>query len=244
MRCLLILIFVAISIGAAEPKLTGVVLQEGQWRLGVPNAQFRAVTSELWPPGLVPIFVVEKKGALHLRRFPLKGQENISEPLFFGEPLEDEKPFLGGRWEITATRALERPFLYWELVMDGPKITGRFDRYTDYRFGTMSGGEFVSNRFEMKIEYVADAYLLSGKFVDGKLKGIWKRADEAEHGTWEAKQNAVELPAMTNLVRLYEWRKGEERGYAVEGKAVGEGWLRAERALCRVWGMNRDTSRF
>lgn len=235
MRLLLLLVFAAATLRAAEPKLTPVGQQNGQWQIGVTNAQFRAVTSDLWPSGLVPIFLVEKKGVMHLRRFPLKGQENISEPLFFGAPLEDEKPFLGGRWEVTATRASGRPFLYWELVMDGPKITGRLDRYTDYRFGTISSGEFAANRFEMKIEYIMDAYLLTGTFADGYLKGVWKRTDDAEDGTWEAKPIAMELPMITNMIALYEWRKGDERAYAVEGKSIGAGWIRENRPLCRVW---------
>jgi hypothetical protein len=235
MRLFVLLLFAVAWVQGAEPKLTSIGLRGGAWQVGVTNAQFHAVTSELWPPGLVPIFVVEKKGVIHLRRFPLKGQENISEPLFFAAPLEDEKPFLGGRWEITATRASERPFLYWELVMDGPKIAGRLDRYTDYRFGTISGGEFVSNRFEMRVEYVMDAFLLTATWQDGVLKGDWKRTDDAEHGTWEAKQIAVPLPALRNLVALYEWRKGDERAYLIEGRSAGTEWMRETRPLCRVW---------
>jgi hypothetical protein len=235
MRLLALLLLTATCVGAADPKLNSVGLQNGQWQVGITNAQFNAVASELWPPGLVPIFVVEKKGVVQLRRFPLKGQENISEPLFFGAPPEDEKPFLGGRWEITATRGSERPFLYWELVMDGPKITGRFDRYTDYRFGTISSGEFVSNRFEMRVEYIMDAFVLTATFKDGVLKGDWKRTDDAEHGTWEAKQIAMPLPPFKNLVTLYEWRKGDDRAYLTDGKSAGADWLREMRPLCRVW---------
>jgi hypothetical protein len=235
MRLLILLLLTATFVGGADPKLTSVGMREAACHIGVTNAQFNAVTSELWPPGLVPIFVIERKGVTQLRRFPLKGQENISEPLFFGAPLEDEKPFLGGRWEITATRASERPFLYWELVMDGPKITGRFDRYTDYRFGTISSGEFISNRFEMRVEYIMDAFVLTATFKDGALKGDWKRTDDAEHGKWEAKQITVALPPFTNLVALHEWRKGDERAYLIEGKSAGEDWVKESRPLCRVW---------
>jgi hypothetical protein len=212
---------------AADPLKLGKIERDG--------AMFRAVVSVNWPPGLIPIFAVEKSGSLHWRRFPLRGQENNSEALFFGLPLEDEKPALNGRWEINATRPSGKAFLYWELTMDGTNVVGRLDPNTDYRFGTIAWGQFSSNKFAMRVEYVQDAFLLNGMLVDGRLKGDWKRTDEEESGVWEATQEPAPLPAGANLVRLFEWQNGTKRAYLIEGKSPGANWTRAERALCRVW---------
>lgn len=196
---------------------------------------FHAVVAEFWPPGMVPVFRVEKGGVTQWRRFPLRGQENNADAEFFGMPLAGEEAVLNGRWEVKATRNTEKPYLFWELAMSGTNFIGRFDRNTDYRFGTIAEGSFVANKFFMRAEYIQDAYLLNAVFTNRVLKGEWKRTDGEEGGLWEASQYAVILPPLTDLVELFEWQKGTNRVYLTAGKNPGEGWMRSEPALCRVW---------
>lgn len=200
---------------------------------------FLAVTTNTWPAGLAPIFAVEKTNRIELRRLPAAGQENSSEPLFCALPPLDEPEAakLAGRWECLGTRGTgTREFFGWDLAVDRENVAGRFDQSTDFRFARIAGGAFRSNRFDMRVEYIMDAYLVTGTWHDRKLKGEWRRVDESENGTWEATRPAVSLPSATNLVALYEWRRADgARQYLPKGESPGKDWERAARPLCRVW---------
>jgi hypothetical protein len=207
-------------------------------RLGAPV--FLAVITNEWPTGLVPIFAVEKAHGVELRRRGLAGEENTSEPLFFALPPEDEPDAakVAGRWECRAVRAKDsRNFLVWELAAEGEKISGRFDQATEYRVAFITGGTFRSNRLEMRVEYLRDAYALIGDWQQGKLKGDWRRTDDEERGTWEATREAGRPLPRGEIARLYEWRHPSDnaRHYAVEGEAMAANWERSLRPLCRVW---------
>ena len=209
-----------------------------QPRLGAPV--FLAVVTNQWPTGLVPVFALEKASGVELRRRGLAGEENSSEPLFFALPPEDEPDAakVAGRWECRAVRnADSRNFLVWELAVDMEKISGRFDQGTEYRVASVAGGTFRSNRFELRVEYLRDAYVLTGDWRDGKLKGDWRRTDDEEHGTWEATREEVQPLPGGEIVRLYEWRRVADnaRLYAVEAGTMAAGWERSPRPLCRVW---------
>ena len=207
-------------------------------RLGSPV--FLAVITNEWPTGLVPVFGVEKAHEVELRRRSLAGEENTSEPLFFALPPEDETDAakVAGRWECRAIRNTDsKKFLVWELAAEMEKISGRFDQGTEYRVASIAGGTFRSNRFELRVEYLRDAYVLTGDWRDGKLKGDWRRTDDEEHGTWEAAREEGRPPPRGEIVRLYEWRRASDnaRHYAVEGEKMAADWERSRRALCRVW---------
>jgi hypothetical protein len=200
---------------------------------------FLAVTTNTWPAGLVPLFAVEKTNRVELRRRAAAGQENSSEPLFFALPPADESAAarIAGRWECLGTRGTgTKEFFGWDLAVEGDSVTGRFDQFTDFRFARIGGGSFRSNRLELRVEYLMDAYLVKGSWHDGKMAGQWTRIDESESGVWEATRPAVILPAVTNLVALYEWKRDDgARRYLVETETAGDGWQRAVRPLCRVW---------
>src|SRR5687768_843217 len=44
----------------------------------IEGVAFRAMCTNQWLPGLVPMFMVEKSGQIELRRRPLRGQENTT----------------------------------------------------------------------------------------------------------------------------------------------------------------------
>ena len=209
---------------------------------------FVAVISTSWPAGLVPLFAVETENTFELRRLPMRGQENHSEPLFFALPPEDETNAVKicGKWNGLASnsqRSNHSPD--WELAIDGERVAGRFDPSGEYRVAFISGGTFRSNRFELNVEYINDRYALSGEWRDGKLAGTWHQVDDSDRGTWQATRPAgpAVLPSVTDTLPLYEWRRGEARRYAIEQQMKEVGWQRAVRPLCRVWRSDENTKR-
>jgi hypothetical protein len=208
-------------------------------RSEVEAASFLAVCTNIWPAGLVPIFAVEKTNRIELRRKPAFGVENSSEPLFFALPRGDETDAekIAGSWECIATRGPDgKEFFGWELAIEDEKLAGRFDQFTSFRFARVAGGTFQSNRFELKIEYLNDVYVVKGDWRDGELKGNWSHSDQSENGAWKATRTSAVLPPTTNVVALYEWRHPNgQRRYLVEGQTAGPEWERAAKPLCRVW---------
>lgn len=204
----------------------------------IEGAAFRAVCTNQWLPGLVPMFLVERRGQIELRRRPLRGQENTTEPLFFALPLEDEADAqrLAGRWECNAIRGNNtRADMGWELTMDGTNVVGRFDQYSEYRYAFVTGGTFQSNRLELKVEYISDIYMILGEWQNGQLVGTWRQNNDGEKGTWKAYRDTVVTFSANGSVALYEFRNGTARRYAFEDEKPGAGWERGSRALCRVW---------
>ena len=208
-------------------------------RAEIESASFLAVTTNVWPAGLVPMFAVEKTNRVELRRRPVLGDENSSEPLFYALPPADEPEAtkIAGRWECLGVRGTgTREFFGWDLCLDGEKLAGRFDQFTDFRFARIVGGTFHSNQFEMRIEYIMDAYLVKGTWRDGRMQGEWTRVDESENGTWEATRPKFVVPPATNLGALYEWRRVDDaRCYRLEDEKLSSEWKREPRPLCRVW---------
>lgn len=197
---------------------------------------FYAVITNTWPTGLVPIFAVELTNRVELRRRPRRGKENATEPLFFALPPRDEPEAakIAGRWDLEAIRyGGTKDFPVWELAVEGDQVSGRFDQNTDYRFAYLMGGTFRSNTLEVRVEYINDAYILQGTWNADAMKGRWHRADNSEEGPWQASRAAAIVPGNTNLIELYEWRRGDARYYGTNGP--GSEWTRAARPLCRVW---------
>ena len=208
-------------------------------RAEIDNTSFFAVTTNVWPAELVPIFAIEKTNRVELRRRPALGEENSSEPLFYALPPADEPEAtkIVGRWECLGVRGTgTREFFGWDLCLEGENVAGRFDQFTDFRFARVVGGTFRSNQFEMRIEYIMDAYLVKGTWREGSMKGEWTRIDESENGTWEATRPRFVVPPATNLGALYEWRRGDQaRCYRLEDEKLSPEWKRGARPLCRVW---------
>jgi hypothetical protein len=201
---------------------------------------FRAVVTNEWPAGLVPLFAVEGRQGFELRRLPLRGQENFSDPLFFALPPEQEPAALkiAGRWDCVAGREGElKDYFGWELSIENENVSGRFDQGSEYRYPYITAGSFRSNRLELRVEYIQDAYLLEGEWKEGKLSGKWRRSDDSEGGTWEAAREPVRLPDAKQSVPLYEWRRAADgkRRYALDGEKLEPDWERAATPLCRVW---------
>lgn len=206
------------------------------------EAVFLAICTNEWPAGLVPIFAIEKTNRIELRRRPELGMESLSDPIFFALPPEDEPEAakLAGRWECRAIRGNgSRDHLAWELAVEGENLAGRFNPNGEYRVATISGGAFRSNRFELRVEYFRDHYVLTGIWRDGRMRGEWRHTDDSERGTWEATRGLIRMPTGTGLtiVPLYEWRRSSDGAcdYRIEGDAAGLGWRRSVRPLCRVW---------
>ena len=208
-------------------------------RAEVEKLAFSAVCTNTWPAGLVPIFAVEKTNRTELRRRPAIGVENSSEPVFFALPRSDEMEAvkLAGSWECIATRGPDaKEFFGWDLAIEDEKVAGRFDQFTSFRFARVAGGTFQSNRFELRIEYLNDVYIVKGDWRDGKLNGKWSHSDQSESGAWEATRAQAILPPATNVASLYEWRHPNgERRYLIDGETAGADWQRVPKPLCRVW---------
>lgn len=221
------------------------LMTESEMQFGKINPQsarvvFWAAVTNSWPAGLVPLFAVEKGGAFKLRRLPVPGQGNFSDPLFFGLPPEDEPESakIAGRWDCQAIRGSgSKEYVSWDLSADAGVVAGRFDQNTQYRFAYVTGGSFRSNRFELRVEYIQDHYLLQGDWRDGKLAGEWQHLGGAERGAWEAERAPSAIPSHGAIAALYEWRRESDgaRRYALEEARLEEGWKRAAKPLCRVW---------
>jgi len=227
------------AVGGKQHFITREDFDFDQRRAEIESTPFLAVTTNVWPAGLVPIFAVEKTNRVELRRRPALGQENSSEPLFYALAPADEPDAtkIAGRWECLGVRGTgTKEFFGWDLCVDGENVAGRFDPFTDFRFARVVGGSFRSNHFEMRVEYIMDAYLVRGTWRDGRMKGAWTRVDESESGTWEATRAKFVVPPATNLGALYEWRRGDNaRCYRLEGETLAREWQRGTRPLCRVW---------
>ena len=120
--------------------------------------------------------------------------------------------------------------------METNRVTGRFDPETDYRFAYVSGGVFLSNRFNLKIEYIQNRYELEGVLEETTLKGTWVKMDGSEQGEWTARRDPyyrLRLPA-DNAVPLYAWRPSETDpwAYTLDPKEFS---IHERRVLCKVW---------
>jgi hypothetical protein len=227
--------------GGGQTLATPAQIELQKWRSEA--VAFRAVVTNAWLTGLAPIFAMNKTNQIELRRRPPRGQENFSEPFFFALPLPEEREAaqLNGRWDCRATREGSKPSPVFELAAVGNQVFGRFDQNTDYRFAFITGGSFRSNWLELRVEHIQEAYLLTGHWRDGELRGQWRHSDDSENGTWEASRPRSPLPS-NKTVALYEWRRLADSAlcYAVEGEPMSSDWERAPRPLCRVWRPRSD----
>lgn len=228
--------------GARQRLLTADQLAAGQPAARLREIAFRAVVTNVWLPGLVPVFGIERPNDFELRRRPPPDQEPFLEPLFFALPPEDdlESTRLAGYWECRAIRGDgSRAWLGWELAVEGEEVAGRFDQNTEYRFGLITGGTFREGRLVLHAAYNADRYLLNGVCEEGRLRGHWRHVADTERGTWEASRAAADLrlPPAAEAVPLYEWRRRPDgaRRYAFADEPMEPAWERTARPLCRVW---------
>lgn len=205
-------------------------------------AVFSAVVDREWHPGLLPVFAVEKSGSWELRRRPGTGQENFSEPVFFGLPPENEPEAVSacGRWEVSATRADGSVLrLALELAVEGEAVSGRFDQNMDYRFAQVIGGSFRTNRLELAVKYINDDYRLLTERRGERWAGRWQRTDDSEGGALELFRGLppAELPVGGQLVDLREFRRtgSDSRLYRLADEPVPDGWIAEARPLVRVW---------
>src|SRR4029078_7276861 len=139
---------------------------------------------------------------------------------------EPDTAKLIGRWDCRATRDGSKPSPSLELTLEGEHVAGRFDQNTDYRFAFITSGTFKSNLIELHIEYIKDAYLLTGRWQEGRLKGVWRRSHDSENGTWEATRPLAPPTLITHeAVALYEWRRSADGAYryAAEGEQLDAG---------------------
>jgi hypothetical protein len=156
------------------------------------STAFMAVVSSTWPSGLVPLFSVETEEGFELRRLPMHGQENQSEPLFFALPpiSETNASKLAGHWHGLASNAQRNHHSPdWQLAVEGERVAGRFDPMGEYRVAFIRGGIFRSNLLRLEIEYINDRYILEGAWKDGKLA-----ADRRRRAGWWRMERQPERP--------------------------------------------------
>ena len=206
---------------------------------------FSAFIARQWPEGYVPLFAVDREKTFELRRRQPRGQENFMEPAFFAMPLAHETNALhSGRWIVEATREDgSKPFLGWDLAVEGDKASGRLDQDTDYRHAFVTGGTLRSNTLELNIDYINDKFFLLGSFKTNGFKGTWTKLDKSETGDWVAYRpppQTINLPG-AKLVPLYQWRHpttGMLR-YRTEARPLDQPWKRQE-AICLVWESKQE----
>jgi hypothetical protein len=227
--------------GKKYPRLAShsfIILHNLSDRIGEPA--FYAVSAMAFPPGLIPVYAVERNESFELRRLPPKGRENFMDPLFFALPPEEETGAarVAGAWDCTAESIHGiQSYFGWELAISDDQVTGRFDPNTDYRFAFITGGSFQSNRLELFVEYINDRYQVTGDWKDGTLAGTWRRTDDDDHGAWEATRPATNFSLPPEAVPLYEWVRSSDntRHYSIDPEWNETGWERSPRPLCRVW---------
>jgi len=205
--------------------------------------------SDDWPPGLVPIYAVERRGLTELRRRPPRGQENFVDPLFYALPGTSETNAftIAGRWQVRAIgNDGHRHQLTWELTIEGDAVSGRFDQNTEYRFAFIDGGTWRSNRLELLVEYVNEHFALAGELTETNLTGTWRRTDDSRSGTWTAERlgDPLQLGERVELRDLFTWREPGNPAlrYGVEPPDASGRWQRAEPLLGRVWRRRSGTA--
>ena len=203
--------------------------------------RLRLITSSTWPTGLIPVFEVERDGRYELRRRPMVGRENVSDPLFFALPPSSDADavLMAGRWQIQATN--EHGGRHWtslELTAEFGRVAGRFEQNTDYRFASITGGEWKPPQLRLDAEYIQDRYELTARGVSNRLSGTWRRQDDSERGTWAAVRRPAdpEVPPGEAALPLWEWRHPDgRRRYSIDGDGAVAGWERQKEPVCRVW---------
>ena len=202
---------------------------------------FRAVVARRWPSGLVPVFSVRRKGRVTLQRFAPRGQEALTEPLFFALPGvgETTNRELLGRWECVATHDADgaKEFFAWDLCLLGTELRGRFDIDTDFRFASIEAGRIVGDKIEFGVRYIEAQYRLEGNWRTGTMEGTWRKLDDATTGSWQAERPSPcpRLPE-GEACELWAFEHGEHGVvFRLEGEALGPGWVRRKEPICRVW---------
>ena len=187
---------------------------------------FRALSGSVWPAGYAPLFQVESKGRVELRRLPPKGQENITEPLCFVLPMPGEGALTNaiGRWEVRGSREAQNTIFFgWEFSGLSNRLAGRFGQESDYRFAFITSSTFATNELVLAVEYVQDKFEVRGKLEKGGMRGTWRRTDDYEKGTWEAERpeqaKLPELPKVTLTLR-----KDMTLSEDVTGEGLGLVW--------------------
>jgi hypothetical protein len=147
---------------------------------------------------------------------------------------------IAGHWDCIATDSHgSKHYFAWELTADQERLAGRFDQNIDYRFAFITEGSFRSNRVTMTVDYINQRFLLRGEARDRKFTGSWRRADDGDHGNFEAVRTSPPpvLPNLEQAVPLYEWVRPADnaRRYSIEPEITEPGWERAARPLGRVW---------
>lgn len=224
--------------GTEKLALAESLVAEGRTVTNAPA--FYAVSAQEWLPGLVPLFAIEKAGQFELRRRPRRAHESFSEPLIFALPLpsEPDAPVIAGHWSIDGVRGDgSKVYLGWELSYENSEIAGRFDQAGEYRWASIAGGTFRSNRIDLRVEYIADAYAISGVLKEGELTGTWQHLKAAEQGHWRATRVAPPIQPRGRTSPLYEWTSGTvaRKRYATAEARLGEGWARSPQSLGLVW---------
>ena len=236
-------VFVTVKYAGNQTEIASLTdVQERRSKPVILSTNFTAVTADEWPAGLVPVFPVARDGGyFELRRLPARGMENVTDPLFFALPNEDDHDaaVISGTWQCSATNSEGSAHsVTWQLGIDGPRVGGRFDPQTEYRFASIVGGTFRSNQLELVVEHTNDRFLLNGTRRGNTFSGTWHQVEGPQLGGWTARRPTVRNIATTNAsVPLYEWTmQGQPaRRYLTAGEQAGEGWQRAAHPLCRVW---------
>ena len=225
----------------------------GQWTVGAPapvggqTGSAQPVCQVLppggWWVGTVPLFAIEQKGQVELRRLPLRGQEEQVDPLCFVLPLEEESEAarVAGRWNVVSRKAdgaVHR--LSWEWTASATRLSARFDPDTDFRFAHITDGLVVSNQVSFTVEYIQDRYLVRGTLGPDGWKGDWRRPDDSETGVWTATRVVPEAKLSWPATRavLREWRRPEDGRVEYrtgDEPPAGPGWDPVSRPLGRVW---------
>ena len=226
-----------------EQLVTGRSLTTDRLDKNTANLAFHAVVSAEWIPGLVPIYIRRSDNTFSLHRRPKRGQENSTEPFFFGLPLSSETNamMIAGRWECEATHVDgARDYYAWDLTLAGDDLVGRFDQNTDYRFAYVTGGTFRSERLILNIDYVTNQYRVTGDYRDGSLVGRWEQITGADHGEWFGKRPTSnwKFPDESGALLLFEWKKKDGssiRRYVTKPPSPESEWERVGEAICRVW---------
>lgn len=220
----------------------------GQWTFATnsrfaPQSICRVLPPGGWWEGAVPLFAIEQKGRVELRRLPLRGQEEQVDPLCFVLPLEEELEAaqVAGRWNVVSRKpdgAVHR--LSWEWATSTTRLSARFDPDTDFRFAHITDGLVVSNQVSFTVEYIQDRYLVRGNLGPDGWKGDWRRPDDSEAGVWTATRVVPEAKVSWPATRLIlrEWRRPADGRieYATgDSPPPGPGWDPVSRPLGRVW---------
>jgi len=178
----------------------------------------------------IPIYVTQSRQGTTFSTLQSPSPNN--NPVFYALPIESkptsQKDPVTGTWKCKALMP-DSTTAEFELSLEkeGEEIIGT----------NVSEGHFRNNK--LTLSYRIMDYSLTGRLVDGKLTGEYKKDDGSQMGKWSGLRldTPLEEVVSSSVVFLYEYRKvgSHDVLYSVDPDLGSSSLKRTAKPICRVW---------